>query len=836
MFFVLPRILSRSNCILILVISNFASSAPLKSWKRSPHQSEHGFSTVPKILEIQLPLKISTKEDLIAWSRYVTSLMTSKINFTSTTLKNSPSVERRVPFVNNSGLKSKEMMKEASLNEKRQGVNYPARRLKEPPVERADDKVVAYPLPVGAMKMSTPSPQDSSTLPNLNINGPIDFGQYMDFNIGNPFQQTELDTFGNFEILAQPPAAMYLPLPLTTTNTAKSYQNNKNTSGFEEPAKLQTTRTSQFRVKANNKLGQVLPTDVNEGLIGTNLSHIGEPLLTFPFQALITITKEVPEATISKTQPRDYSAINIKNSPNEFSSQFGKNHTLMNESAQVNVVLNDFVTGTGRAKTKGSQVKKEEQKKGEQNARGQKKQNEKKTKNVKKKKTSSIKRQAFVLGDLLRTLGILRKLPKNTTEINVATPVLSILKGTNTQKIQVAFEEVSRSQAEGHLKDGTPPPLPSRERRNETFLAQQLDDDDDNDENEETEENEENDEQMEAQLDDDDDEEEEEEGGSIQTILDLLPVAAPILEDLSDPESDVDLAEVLQAAIPLLEGLSDPDEEGGIDIPGVLVPLSQRLSEGPDGQGSDSGAILGPLIQLIAPLIGPLVGPLIGPLSRTSSGPGGKEGSASALAAASGPLSQPEGAYGQSILSGLVASITARLSKELAASAGESDVKSLVSAIVSGVLAGASAGSSGQKGYSYNKPNHRPDTYYAPTTYGGYDSYAQTPAASSSSLDVLLGPLKEILGAFLKLSATSSTSSANLSGTSSSSSTSLSASSSQSSQEPPKPTYGAPTHPPYAPPSYAPPSMPAYSPPASTNSPYVSFVRRQVARKQIKRF
>jgi len=48
--------------------------------------------------------------------------------------------------------------------------------------------------------------------------------------------------------------------------------------------------------------------------------------------------------------------------------------------------------------------------------------------------------------------------------------------------------------------------------------------------------------------------------------------------------------------------------------------LNIKSLQGPEGQGSDSGAILGPLIQLIAPLIGPLSGPLLGPLSRTSSG------------------------------------------------------------------------------------------------------------------------------------------------------------------------------------------------------------------------
>lgn len=446
MFFILSRILSRSNCILILIISSLASSAPVKSMKH-PFQSEQGFSASPKVLEIQLPLKISSKEDLLAWSKYVTNLMASKINFMSTTLKNSPSADKRVPFINNLGSKSKEIMKKAPLNEKR--VNYPARRLKEPHMQRADEKVVAYPLPIGAMKMTASSLQDPSSLSTSNINGPTDFGQYIDFNIGNPFQQSEFNTLGNFDFLPQPPANMYLPLPPRPIDTATSYQNaiDKNVSGFEEPAKFQTMRNSlNLGIKPhNNELGQAIPITVNNGLTGMNLSHLGEPLLTFPFQALITISKELPLATtISKTQPKDYTAINTIDLPEEFLPYFDKNYTLTNESGQVNVVFDNF-TNTTRMKTKGNVRKeKEEQKKKEQNVRGRK-QDEKKAKSTKKQK-SSIKRQSSVLGDLLRMLGILRKLPKNTTEINVASPVLSILKGTNSQKIQVAFEEVSRSQ------------------------------------------------------------------------------------------------------------------------------------------------------------------------------------------------------------------------------------------------------------------------------------------------------------------------------------------------------------------------------------------------------
>jgi len=441
MFLMLSRILFRSNCILILVISNLASSAPLKSQKNSPFQSEQGFSASPKILEIQLPLKISSKEDLVAWSEYVMSLIKSKINFTSI-LKNSSSTEKRLPFTNNSGLKSKEMMKKAPLSEKRQGLNYPARRLKEPPIQRPDEKVVAYPLPIGAMQTTTSRPADPSSLSTSNINGPIDFGQYMDFNIGNPFQQSEIDTFGNFGTFLQSPANIYLPSP--SIGAVNLYQSavNKNISDFEESAKLQSMRN--LRIKAyNNEFGQALPIAVNNGLSGINLSRIGEPLLTFPFQAVITVAKEFPAATIiSKTQPKDYTA--IKDLPDEFLPYFEKNYALTNESGQVNVVFNDFVTDTSETKTE-RKVKKGKKKEEQREQNTKTREEQKGTKSAKKQK-SSVKRQSALLGDLLRTLGILRKLPKNTTEINVAKPVLSILKGTNSQKIQVTFEEVSKSQ------------------------------------------------------------------------------------------------------------------------------------------------------------------------------------------------------------------------------------------------------------------------------------------------------------------------------------------------------------------------------------------------------
>jgi len=196
---------------------------------------------------------------------------------------------------------------------------------------------------------------------------------------------------------------------------------------------------------------------------------------------------------------------------------------------------------------------------------------------------------------------------------------------------------------------------------------------------------------------------------------------------------------------------------------------------------------------------------------------------------------------------------------------------------VSGVLVGTSSGSSGKGTHT---PYGQNDTYYAPTTYGNYNSYYKPVSNSLSfyialviirkfdryvfrctemSKDLQLHPsrlssfgsrkssinfqqttsikdtindaIQQILGSFLKLSATSSTSGANLSASMSSSSTSLSAGSSDGSSDsskPPAPTYNAPATPPY-------PHSPRPTYYTSTNSPYATlFARRQV--KPIKKF
>lgn len=424
-------------------MSNLTNSAPLRSQKRLPNESEQGFSTSPRILEIQLPLKIASKEDLIAWSKYVMSLVTSKDNFTSTNAKDTSAVgtqhEKQVSLVSNSASKSKDPMKKGSLTDKRLGLNYPARRLKGPHVQRPDDKVIAYPLPIGGMKNAMSKPPDSFSISSM-INGQIDqrinpqYEQYTNFNNNNLFQQSYTNTFGNLDVLAQQdisrPANMYLPVPTSKTPDVVKYQNSQNISNLENPkAKYQTSNSFDLRIKAlNDEIGQPLPINVSNGLNKKNLSRGNEALLTFPFQALITITREIPtDAKTSKTQSN---FIVQAKDPNGFPPGFEKNYTVSNKAGQISVVFND-VTDTN------NKIKDEEQvEEGEEN------ENERETKNGKKRK--SRKRQSTTFGDLLRTLGILRRPPKNTTEISVATPITSILKGTNSQKIQVAFEEVSK--------------------------------------------------------------------------------------------------------------------------------------------------------------------------------------------------------------------------------------------------------------------------------------------------------------------------------------------------------------------------------------------------------
>jgi len=441
----LPKVLSRSNCILILIMSNLVNTVPLKSRRRLSNENEQGFSGSPRILEIQLPLKITSKEDLFAWSKYVMNLVTSKPNFTSFGLKDSSSVgtqhEKQISS-SNSPSRLKEAMKKGYPDDKQQGLNYPARKLKMPP--RPDDKIVAYPLPIGGMKKIMTKPLDPFSAPTVSISRPVgqhlQFGQYAGFSNDNLFRQNHINGFGNNDI-PQQPAITYLPLPMR--NNVALYQNtvNKNVPlKFEEMLEKPPNDSINLRSKTfNDEFGQV--SAANNGLTKKNQSHIDKPLLAFPFQAVITITRQLPaDAAASKTQSNEYFAVDPRNPPDEFPPYFERNYTVTNKPGQISVIFNDVITDTNKKKLREKEeiVENEE----EREEPGNRSKGERKVKDGKKQK--SRRRQSSTFGDLLRTLGVLRRPPKNTTEVSVATPVVAILKGTNPQKIQVAFEKVSR--------------------------------------------------------------------------------------------------------------------------------------------------------------------------------------------------------------------------------------------------------------------------------------------------------------------------------------------------------------------------------------------------------
>ncbi|KAL7300345.1 hypothetical protein TKK_0006970 [Trichogramma kaykai] len=205
--------------------------------------------------------------------------------------------------------------------------------------------------------------------------------------------------------------------------------------------------------------------------------------------------------------------------------------------------------------------------------------------------------------------------------------------------------------------------------------------------------------------------------GSLGSLADLIPLLIPILEDISDPESDTDLGEILSAAVPLIQGLLEPDPESGVagpDIVGIALPLLQTLLLGKDGMGSDSGAFLGPLVQIIGPIIGPVLGPLVGPLSSAYSGDGPRAFPlGKILASFLGYFSEERD--GMSIIASLTSSTVAILSKELSGPDSEIDVGKLVSQVITGASSGFSAGASGESSAGLS---NGPGGGYPPAVYG----------------------------------------------------------------------------------------------------------------------
>ncbi|CAK9825908.1 hypothetical protein ANTRET_LOCUS3840 [Anthophora retusa] len=899
--FLLARRVPTSYPVLALIATNLVISMPAPPFERSLEDPSSGFSSVPKILEIQLPLKIATKDDLVAWAKYVMGLMASRINITLSTVKESPSKntgntrppDTIRPFDNtrqsqnsrnpsfkpfdsvkpNNGVRQFAKPTEngryaENVRNLGQPLNFDQGKVYAKPLENPRfSENIRNALNSGNHQVSKEKPQTNTHLPALTISGvttknffnnrPLQttFGNIgiSDTTIPSPLEITRhiniprtgikeavfkgtydttnslkagdqqlfvpqfpdfgpaievkiSDIFRNTNAVS-PPARTYLPVTPTavTTDSIKFPTDPFATRYFFDGVERNVSNnlgvfSSEITFTTNSPLtfNEELPLpvksiDLTPQQRNLTLTTPIKPLFKLPFEAVITFTREEPIETTTSSNDRGKfftNLIPIRDPPDQYPPYFDTNYTLTKESGQVNVVFDDGVQVTQKLNS----TREERKKQGKQKDSSKRQQSKKQK--VNKALTSPI-------GQLLKTFVALRRNNTDTPAQDLSPPPLNQqVTSLTTQRIPTRQRLPQRMQ----LYPTEGPPFIRQGKHNLTSLAQQLEGEDDSGSKESTsnegsnskEEPGSNESNANSGNNDNDDvesaegsksdgssesasseSESEEEGGSVQAVISLLQITAPILQDLSDPESDADIADIIQAGIPLLEELSTADEEGGFDIPAILVPILLQLSGGQDGQ-RDSAAILTPLLQLIAPLIGPLSGPLIVPLSRQSSGTPGEGGSSSGDLVKSllGPLLEPAGPGMMAPLANLLAGVISSLSKK----GGKSDLTSLVKAIVAGSVAGTSAGSSGPTRDSYGAPTGYGAEYSPTNSYGR----PNTPSTNPNPLLMLGSSIKDILNAIVKV--VSSLVNAI---------TSILGASSNSSNEPQRPPYGPPP-PPYA--------------------------------------
>ncbi|CAK9819543.1 hypothetical protein ANTPLA_LOCUS10281 [Anthophora plagiata] len=891
--FLLTRRLPTSYPVLALIATNLVISMPAPPFKRSLEDPSNGFSSVPKILEIQLPLKIATKDDLVAWAKYVMGLMASRINITLSTVKESPSKNtgntrppdtvrsfdntrqsqnsRNQAFKPFDSVKPNNGVRQFGTTKHPENGRYAenVRNLGQP-LNFDQGKIFAKPLEnprfsenirnalnSGNLQVSKEKSQTNTHLPAFTISGvttknffnnrPLQttFGNIgiSDTTIPSPLEITKhiniprtgikeavfrgtfdttnslragdqqpfvpqfpdfgpaievkiSDIFRNTNAVS-PPARTYLPVtPTTTTTDSIKFPTDpfatryffdgveRNVSNNLGVFSSEITFTTHSPLTFNEELPlPVKSIDLTPQQRNLTLTTPIKPLFKLPFEAVITFTREEPIETTTSSNDRDKfftSLIPIRDPPDQYPPYFDTNYTLTKESGQVNVVFDDGVQVTQKLNSTREERKKQEKQKDS-------------SKRQQSKKQKTNKGQTLPIGELLKTFVALRRNNTDTPAQDLSPPPLNQpVTSLTTQRIPTRQRLPQRMQL--YPTEGPPgdddsgsKELNSNEGSNskEEPGSNESNGNSGNNDNDdiEADEGSKNDgsNQSSSNESEDSDSESEEEGGFIQAIISLLQLTAPILQDLSDPDSDADIADIIGAAIPLFEELSAANEEGGFDIPAILVPILLQISGGQNGQ-RDSAAILTPLLQLIAPLIGPLSGPLLVPLSRQSSGPPGEGGSSSGDLVKSllGPLLEPAGPGKMSPLSNLLAGVISSLSKN-SGKGGKSDIMSLVKAIVAGSVAGTSAGSSGTK-----------DSYGAPTGYGAEYSPSNTygrpntPSTNPNPLLLLGSSIKDILNSIVKV--VSSLVNAI---------TSILGASSNSSNEPERPSYGPPP-PPYA--------------------------------------
>ncbi|KOC71300.1 hypothetical protein WH47_00057 [Habropoda laboriosa] len=571
MLLLLTRRVPTSYPVLALIATNLVISMPAPPFKRSPEDPPSGFSSVPKILEIQLPLKIATKDDLVAWAKYVMGLMASRINITNPSFKHFDGVKTSNGVQQFANSKTPENVRYAeNVRNLGQTVNYDQGKI--PANVRPLQSGIKEPIFKGTFDTTNSLKPGEQQLfvPQF-----PDFGPAIEVKINDIFRNTNA---------VSPPTRTYLPVT-TTTDSIKFPTDpfatryffdgvERNVSNNLGVFSSDVTFTTHSPLAFNDEIPlPVKSIDLSPQQRNLTLTTPIQPLYKLPFEAVITFTREEPFETTTLNNDRGqlFTVVPTRGPLEQFPPYFDRNYTLTKESGQVNVVFDD-----GTQVTQSLNNTREERKK-----QGKQKDSSKRQQS---KKQKSSKGQTSPIGQLLKTFVALRRNNTKPAEDLSPPPLNQEAPLFTTQGVPTRQRLPQRTQ----LYPTDRPPSIRQGKRNRTSLAQELEPDSDAD------------------------------------ISDVLQAALPIIQELSEADGEgFDIPAIL---VPILLQFSE-GRDGMRDSAAILTPVLQliapligplvgplvvplsRQSSQPPGQGGSS--------------VGDLVKGLLGPLLENS-GKGGK--------------------------------------------------------------------------------------------------------------------------------------------------------------------------------------------------------------------
>lgn len=341
--------------------------------------------TKQHVVDIALPVSLSSTEDLIAWATYAVQLMASKINVTvspktndtnfstgtgSVSLPLLPKMEAMVKRLKTYMINAKPLPTKPTIYHKdnRSSVNA------ENKVDTSDSasassvltrSIELYPkVPVGSVILD---PQLSPYI------------RYAPGLLSPVYEQSGSRVYPQHAIF---PGIGFLPL----NNKENPFANRPtSTSSPREPRTDPTTATESATV-----VEAEIIQGLNEALIAETDVTTTSPLITVPFEAYITITREQVEnvppvqqsesttgisqtvrpervivdsySTINNQKPDDYFTTTSRDPPDEFPPFFNKSERLTDKNTNVRVIFEDEESTTPKSEKKKKVTKKNKSK------------------------------------------------------------------------------------------------------------------------------------------------------------------------------------------------------------------------------------------------------------------------------------------------------------------------------------------------------------------------------------------------------------------------------------------------------------------------------------------